>query len=197
MQFWYQYNPKCPLSFEEYTDKISKVELAMVIGNERFDPSDTDEPIQRLITDQYNGHFSPKTNNLYSLFIGKNTYEIEGGIFSSSKTGKFYTVNRENILISELPNTPQKTFLKFDVRLDAKVKHYNSMTYGIIEAIGTLGGVFEILFWILMLFYGSLSEKMYLLSVINTLTQDEAANPKIYNSNEKVTPMSTITPDHA
>ena len=118
----------------------------MIIGDERLDISNRDEPIRRLITDQHYSRFSPKTYNYYDMFIGMNTYEIEGGMFSSGKTGKFYTVSRESTHISEILNTQHKPFLKFEVRLDAKVKHYKSITYGIIDAIGTLGGFFEILF---------------------------------------------------
>ena len=65
--------------------------------------------------------------------------------------------------------------------LDAKLKHYKSITYGIIDGIGTLGGVFEILFWFLMLFYGSIRENMYLFSVINSLisiNKDQDEKPR-------------------
>ena len=164
----------------------------MIIGNERFDPSNRDEPIQRLITDQHYGVFSPKKNNYYDMFIEMNTYEIESGIFSSEKTGKFYTVSKEKTFVSEQENANNKVFLNFDVRLDSKVKHYKSIAYGIIDAIGTLGGVFEILYWILMLFFGSIRENMYLFSVINTLTQisqDEDTQSRTDNNNNKDAPM--------
>ena len=127
------------------------------------------------------------------MYIGKNTYEIESGLFSSEKTGKFYTVSRESTYSSQIINITDKVILNFEVMLDAKVTHYKSTTYGIIDAIGTLGGVFEILFWVLMLLYGSLRENMYLFSVINTLTeinQDENAIPKTDNNNPKEVPMS-------
>ena len=127
------------------------------------------------------------------MYIGKNTYEIESGLFSSEKTGKFYTVSRESTYSSQIINITDKVILNFEVMLDAKVTHYKSTTYGIIDAIGTLGGVFEILFWVLMLLYGSLRENMYLFSVINTLTeinQDEDAIPKTDNNNPKEVPMS-------
>ena len=35
--------------------------------------------------------------------------------------------------------------------------------------IGTLGGVFEILLWLLMLFYGSIRNNMYIFHAINCL----------------------------
>ena len=73
-----------------------------------------------------------------------------------------------------------KGFLNFEVMLDAKVKHYKSITYGVIDAIGTLGGVFEILLWVLMLFYGSIRENMNLFYIINSLIQiHKDADPRI------------------
>ena len=167
----YKYNSNCPLTFEEYTNKVADIEFDLIIGNERFDPSNKDEPIQRLITDQHYSSFSPKMHNYYDMFIGMNTYEIESGIFSSEKTGKFYTVNRERTFDTSYPNTTNKILMQYELMLDSKVKHYKSITYGIIDAIGTLGGVFEILLWVLMLFYGSIRENMYLFSVISTLAQ--------------------------
>ena len=83
------------------------MDLSLVIGNERFDPSNRDEPIQRLVTDQHFGYFSPKTNNYYALFVGMNTYEIEGGMFSSKKTGIFYSVTREGTYNTKLLNNPK------------------------------------------------------------------------------------------
>ena len=85
------------------------------------------------------------------MFVGMNTYQIESGIFSSEKDGKFYTVNMDRAYDTAHPNTTNKLLLQYELRLDSKVKHYKSITYGIIDAIGTLGGVFEILLWVLML----------------------------------------------
>ena len=95
LEYRYQYNSNCPLTYEEFTNKVAEIEFNLIIGNEQFDPSNRDEPIQRLISDQYYSRFSPKMNNYYTMFIGMNTYEIESSIFSSEKTGKFYTVSRE------------------------------------------------------------------------------------------------------
>ena len=77
--------------------------------------------------------------------------------------------------------------------LDAKLKHYKSITYGIIDGIGTLGGVFEILFWFLMLFYGSIRENMYLFSVINSLisiNKDQDEKPRTDSRDIYDTPVS-------
>ena len=134
------------------------------------------------------------------MFVGINTYEIESGIFNSEQSGKFYTVERENIHSTEhVLDTSTKVFVSLDIRLDTKVKHYKSITYGIIDAIGTLGGVFEILVWVLMIFYSSLREKMYLFFVINTIIQankDEDAKSEADNLNNHA-PITINNPDHA
>ena len=103
----YEYNPSCPITYEEYTDKISQIDLSLIIGNERFDPSNIEEPVQRLTTDQHFSSFTPKLHNYYTMFIGMNTYEIESGVFSSEKTGKFYSVTRENSYTTDILNSPK------------------------------------------------------------------------------------------
>ena len=59
------------------------------------------------------------------------------------------------------------------ITLDSEIKNYKARVYGIIDAIGTLGGAFEIIFWIIMLFYGSIRKNLYLYSVVNSLSQDD------------------------
>ena len=165
----------------------------MIIGNERFDPSNRDEPIQRLITDQYYRYFTLNVINFYHMFIGKNTYEMEGGILNSDKTGKFYAVTRENTHTRKLSNTTNKVFFYFVARLEGQVKHYKSIAYGVIDVIGTLGGVFEILFWSLMLLYGSIQKNVYLFSVINSLIQiiqNPGVKSRGYSSNGNQVPIN-------
>ena len=106
LKYRYQYDPYCPLTFEEYTDKVTEIQFNLIIGNERFDPSNREEPIKRLITDQHYSIFSPKMQNYYHMFIRMNTYKIEGGIFTPEKTGTFYTVSGESTHTSEIINTP-------------------------------------------------------------------------------------------
>ena len=71
--------------------------MEIIIGNEILDPSNKEQPIQRLITDEYDGFYDPRILNKHTLLLGVNTYEIEDGIFSSTKTGKFYAVTRDKV----------------------------------------------------------------------------------------------------
>ena len=56
--------------------------------------------------------------------------------------------------------------------LDSEIKDYKARAYGIIDAIGTLGGTFEIAFWTIMLLYGSIRNNLYLFTVVNSLSED-------------------------
>ena len=67
--------------------------------------------------------------------------------------------------------------------------------------IGTLGGVFEILFWFIMLLYGCIRENVYLFSVINSLIEihqnHNVKSRTIYFNNSKNTPISTNRSDQS
>ena len=63
-------------------------------------------------------------------------------------------------------------FLQFIITLDAEVKDYKSRVYGFIDAIGTLGGAFEIISWIVLLLYGSIRKNLYYFSTLNSLTNE-------------------------
>ena len=56
--------------------------------------------------------------------------------------------------------------------IDPEVKDYKSRVYGIVDAIGTLGDTYEIIFWIVMLFYGSIRKNLYQFSIVNSLIQN-------------------------
>ena len=173
----HKYNSSCPLTYEELIDKIYRLEINLVIANEYFDPSNREDPIKKVNTDQFHSLSTPQTSNLYNVFVKKNTYEIESGLFSPQKTGNFYQISKDVTHTSKNNIESQDTLLaNLQVQLDPQVTHYKSTTYGIIDAIGTLGGTFEILFWLLMLLYSSTRDNVYLFSVINSLikiNQDE------------------------
>ena len=64
-------------------------------------------------------------------------------------------------------------FFSMTIMLDSEVKNYKARIYGIIDAIGTLGGTYGIVFWTIMLFYGTIRKNLYLISIINSLYQGD------------------------
>ena len=173
--FYYEYQNNCPITFEEYTDNILFSVLRLYVFNEYFNPSDIENPIGTVINNDYDHYFSPQFLNRYSLKVQKNNYEIEtGGLFSQNKEGEFYKVQgeRQDRHNHDL-NTTTKYSLEFQIYLDPEEKQYSVQIYRVIDAIGTLGGVHEILLWCIMLIYGSLRKNVYLFSIINRLIQTE------------------------
>ena len=66
------------------------------------------------------------------------------------------------------------------------MKDYKARVYGIIDAIGTLGGAFEIVSWIILLLYGSIRKNLYLFSTVNSLVQCKNNQNHEYKTQEKV-----------
>ena len=81
-------------------------------------------------------------------------------------------------------NDAKVYFLQLSILLDTEMKNYKGRVYGIIDAIGTLGGAFEIISWIVLLLYGSIRQNLYLFSVANSLTQNY--HDQQYESRDKV-----------
>ena len=145
----YNENLDCRLTYSNYISRLYEVKIQFVILNEYFDPSNQDDPIKTVINDQYYKFISPRSYNYYEVFVEKNTYEIDQGfLFSSKINGNFYRAGKTNSHITELDeNNSDYDFALIRIMLDSEVKHYESRVYGVIDAIGTLGGIFEITFW--------------------------------------------------
>ena len=96
--------------------------------------------------------------------------------FLKNKTGQFFRVSKEKQDRHDLhtiQNQTRVTTFEFQIMLGPEEKHYSAKVYGVIDAIGTLGGVHEMVLWCVMLIYGSLRKNVYLFSIINRLIQTE------------------------
>ena len=94
--------------------------------------------------------------------------------FLKNKEGKFFRAHKERRDTHELfVNLTRQITFEFQITLDSEEKHHSATIYGAIDAIGTLGGVYEIVLWCIMLIYGSLRKNVYLFSIINHLIQTE------------------------
>ena len=91
-------------------------------------------------------------------------------LFLKNKQGKFFRANNERRDSHDLFDTStQKTTFEFQIMLDSEEKLHSAKIYGFIDAIGTLGGVHEIVLWCILLIYGSLRKNVYFFSIINRL----------------------------
>ena len=111
---------------------------------------------------------------------------ITEGCSLINKTCEFFRVQKQSQDRYE-QNLDSSTIdsLEFQIILDSEEKHHSAKIYGIIDAIGTLGGVHEIVLWCIMLIYGSFRKNMYLFSIINRLIQTEQLQDTSLQGNEE------------
>ena len=91
-----------------------------------------------------------------------------------NKTGQFFRVKNQRKDSYDLSDNPTlKASMELHIMLDSEEKLYSAKVYGVIDAIGTLGGVHDIVLWCILFLYGSLRKNVYLFSIINRLIQTE------------------------
>ena len=194
----YRPTGSCNISFQEFLDDLLDFRINFIVANEYFNPSGKRELIGTTLNDQLYKYISPRFHNYYDIFIEKNTYELdEGQLFSSKKEGNFYRIGKSNTHITErytyTNNVTDIATIRF--MLDSEVKHFEGRVYGIIDAIGTIGGVFETTFWFMMLTYGYIRKNVLLYYMVNSLNYTKSDNtdeiPKVTHQKKR----NRVTPD--
>ena len=140
------------------------------------------DPVNTVIDDQYYISVVPSAFTYYDFFIQKNEYEIDNGyILSNIKKGNLYQVGgTANNVIGENDNS---TFFTSNFRLSSNSQIYKSQVYQFLDALGTIGGVFELSFGVLFLLYSIVSRKLYYFHMINGLKSVDSPD-KAGNDNE-------------
>ena len=114
--------------------------------------------------------------SLSSTFTPENnTYEVDDGyIFSNKKKGNFYEISDIR------KDSVTKYSYDFDgaisvasLTLDTESKHYESKVNHFMDAIGTIGGIFEILLMMITLLYSKIRKNLYYQSIINELNRQK------------------------
>ena len=186
------------MSYEEFVEEVYEVRADLIIANEYLDPNNIQDPVQTVITNQYYAYSSPKVFKYYDIFIEKNTYKIDSGILSSDlKTGNLYRAARTSSNTADLIGTSLDPILmSIRIGLESEVKHFQSKTYRLIDAIGTIGGIFEIMFWLAMLIYGCIRKNMAIYYIVNRIISiSNQQKDEKYDKNMSVyPPVSMIDP---
>ena len=124
-----------------------------------FDYSDIDNPVKYHME---SNHFLVLNNDYFyvmKMFIRKNEYTLNDDIFGfrEGKSGVFYSlVNSQTLSIAS--NGADFAHVYFN--LDNQIDEYERTVQTIFEAIGTIGGNYEILRISIGLFLGTYTSKM-------------------------------------
>ena len=183
---------------EEFLEDVYEVRVDFLIANEYLDPNKIQDPVQTVITNQYYASTSPKFYTSYDIYIEKNTYEIDSGILSSDlKTGNLYRAGRTSLNTADFQGAySDHILMNVKINLDSEVKHFQSKSYKFIDAVGTIGGIFEIMFWLTMLIYGCIRKNMAIYYIVNRIISiSNQQKDEKYDKNMSVyPPVSMIDP---
>ena len=100
-----------------------------------------------------------------------NTYEIDNGyIFSDVKKGNFYqTSGYRQDYVTRVDIFENRVISAITLNLDTESKHFESTVYQLMDLIGTIGGIFELLMGAILMVYGKIRRSLYYHSIINEL----------------------------
>ena len=99
------------------------------------------------------------------------TYEIDNGyMFSDIKKGNFYQISDVNKDFLTKPNRFNGTLISYaTMTLDIESTHFESSVFQIMDSIGTIGGIFELLLGVLLMIYSRIRKSLYYHSIIDEL----------------------------
>ena len=131
--------------------------------------------------------------SLSSTFTPENnTYEVDDGyIFSNKKKGNFYEISDiRKDSVSKYSYDFGGAISITSLTLDTESKHYESKVNHFMDAIGTIGGIFEILLMMISLVYSKIRKNLYYQSIINELNRqkqedDDRSSIKINESSHQ------------
>ena len=112
--------------------------------------------------------------------LENNTYEIDNGyLFENVKKGHYYEATRQ--ISNKLFHANMRLnseFGKITFKLDLDSKHLESEVNHILDVIGTIGGSFELIHYIILTVYIALRKNLYFYAIIKNIrdfqmSQDE------------------------
>ena len=186
------------MSYEEFIEEVYEVRADLIIANEYLDPIIYKIQFKLFSQISIMHIHHQKFFTYYDIFIEKNTYEIDSGILSSDlKTGNLYRAGRTSLNTADLQGAySDHILMNVKINLDSEVKHFQSKSYRFIDAVGTIGGIFEIMFWLTMLIYGCIRKNMAIYYIVNRIISiSNQQKDEKYDKNMSVyPPVSMIDP---
>ena len=122
-------------------------------------------------------HFDPSVLTMYDVLIQKNQYEIDKGyIFSDYDKGNLYQVG--GTTQSTVQHQNYGIFFTCYFRLGSESKMYKSRVFKFLDALGTIGGVYELSFGILSIIFAIFNRKLYFYHMVNQLKGFESRHKR-------------------
>ena len=124
--------------------------------------------------------------------LENNTYEIDNGyLFENVKRGHYYEATRQ--ISNKLFHANMRLnseFGKITFKLDLDSKHLESEVNHILDVIGTIGGSFELIHYILLTIYITLRKNLYFYTIIKSIrnfqNSQNVLEVKVYKGQSRI-----------
>ena len=179
--------------YEQILRKLQYSTLNINVLAPYFDFRDLENPIKYHINDQHYLFFDYQNTLIMRMDIRKSLFTVYDSVFgiSSPKKGSFYTIEKSDIM-PVLFN--DKDFAQITIGLDNQIDEYESSVQTIFEAIGTIGGLYEMLRISSGLLIGIYTKKVYQHTVTKNLRQDNSKLEQENPNNTRQIRKSAIVP---
>ena len=138
----------------------------MILLTPYFDFNDLENPIKYQLSDLQYLILDSSYFYVSNVKIRKNLYTLYDSVFgfSSGQSGTFYSYESSN---AQTLFPFENILARIDIQLDAQVDRYERTVQTIFEAIGTIGGIYEILRIIIGTIVGIFVNKVYQQTTVN------------------------------
>ena len=95
------------------------------------------------------------------------------------KKGSYYEVNKHSTNIFEKSEAGDYRFGEIYIALDSESKHLESNVHNILDIIGTIGGSFELVHYIIFIIYCTFRQNLYFYSMIKGIGDFKKSQDKV------------------
>ena len=159
----------------------------ILILNPYFDFNDIEHPIKHQLSQAHGAILDINYLYVSSLNIRQNFYTLYDSIFgfSGEQSGTFYSYESSSTYTA----SPYDSYLlRADILLDAQIDRYERTVQTVFEAIGTIGGIYEILKIVTGTLVGILIKNIYQYNTANEfkVLEESTSEDKQFNqSNDR------------
>ena len=141
--------------------------------------------------------YSIRTLLLILIYLSKNsTFEINQGIlFDNVKTGNYYQTSDHIYNKIMQYQHEENAFASIFISLDSKSSHLEISTNSILDILGTIGGSYELIHYVILTLFASLRSKLYYHTIINRVNsyQSSQNEPDVKMNKNRVGKPRNIT----
>ena len=146
-------------------------QAAITLQNAFFDTQNFDDPVRYYLDDSFFWDLLPGFRKKVDMHVRQGKANLLDDLVQlfSDKSQTYYTVanTKEQIVLEN----SEDEFLSVFIRLDSTAETYDRRVYSISDLLAQVGGIYQSVFFIGVLFIGIFSERMFISSILRKIYQ--------------------------